>query len=62
MRPRGHGSLMAIGIPLNPVMATMTAAFIVAGTLPGSSMIRSNTDLFGGLVANMWRGKYSWWC
>ncbi len=49
--------LMAIGIPENPVMALMMAAFIIKGIQPGPNMIASHPDLFWGLVASMWVGN-----
>lgn len=49
--------LMAIGIPENPVMALMLAAFMVKGVQPGPNMIGSHPDLFWGLVASMWIGN-----
>lgn len=49
--------LMAIGIPENPVMALMMAAFIVKGIQPGPNMIATHPDLFWGLVASMWVGN-----
>ncbi len=49
--------LMAIGIPENPVMALMLAAFVIKGIQPGPNMIASHPDLFWGLVASMWVGN-----
>ncbi len=49
--------LMAIGIPENPVMALMMAAFIIKGVQPGPNMIANHPDLFWGLVASMWVGN-----
>jgi len=49
--------LMSIGIPENPVMALMLAAFIIKGIQPGPNMIGSHPDLFWGLVASMWVGN-----
>lgn len=49
--------LMSIGIPENPVMALMMAAFIVKGIQPGPNMIANHPDLFWGLVASMWIGN-----
>ena len=49
--------LMAIGIPENPVMALMLAAFIIKGIQPGPNMIATHPDLFWGLVASMWVGN-----
>ncbi|MBV8380419.1 MAG: tripartite tricarboxylate transporter permease [Paucibacter sp.] len=48
--------LMSIGIPENPVMAMMLAAFIIKGIQPGPNMIASHPDVFWGLVASMWIG------
>jgi len=49
--------LMSIGIPENPVMALMMAAFIIKGIQPGPNMITEHADLFWGLVASMWIGN-----
>jgi TctA family transporter len=49
--------LMSIGIPENPVMALMMAAFIIKGVQPGPNMISGHPDLFWGLVASMWVGN-----
>jgi TctA family transporter len=49
--------LMSIGIPENPVMALMMAAFIIKGIQPGPNMIPEHPDLFWGLVASMWIGN-----
>jgi TctA family transporter len=49
--------LMSIGIPENPVMALMMAAFIIKGIQPGPTMIADHPDLFWGLVASMWIGN-----
>ena len=49
--------LMSIGIPENPVMALMMAAFIIKGVQPGPNMIPEHPDLFWGLVASMWVGN-----
>ncbi len=49
--------LMSIGIPENPVMALMMAAFIIKGIQPGPNMIAGHPDLFWGLVASMWIGN-----
>jgi len=49
--------LMSIGIPENPVMALMMAAFVIKGIQPGPNMIAGHPDLFWGLVASMWIGN-----
>ena len=49
--------LMSIGIPENPVMALMMAAFIIKGIQPGPNMIAGHPELFWGLVASMWVGN-----
>lgn len=49
--------LMSLGIPENPVMALMMAAFIINGIQPGPQMIAKHPDLFWGLVASMWIGN-----
>jgi len=49
--------LMSIGIPENPVMALMMAAFVLKGVQPGPNMIPEHPDLFWGLVASMWIGN-----
>jgi putative tricarboxylic transport membrane protein len=49
--------LMSIGIPENPVMALMLAAFVIKGIQPGPNMIGHHPELFWGLVASMWVGN-----
>jgi TctA family transporter len=49
--------LLSIGIPENPVMALMMAAFVIKGIQPGPNMIPDHPDLFWGLVASMWIGN-----
>ena len=49
--------LLSIGIPENPVMALMMAAFVIKGVQPGPTMIPDHPDLFWGLVASMWIGN-----
>lgn len=49
--------LMSLGIPENPVMALMMAAFIIKGVQPGPDMIAGHAELFWGLVASMWIGN-----
>jgi TctA family transporter len=49
--------LMSIGIPENPVMALMMAAFIIKGIQPGPNMLGKHPELFWGLVASMWVGN-----
>ena len=49
--------LMSLGIPENPVMALMLAAFIIKGVQPGPNMIAEHPELFWGLVASMWIGN-----
>jgi putative tricarboxylic transport membrane protein len=49
--------LMSIGIPENPVMALMLAAFIIKGIQPGPNMVSAHPELFWGLVASMWVGN-----
>lgn len=53
----GFIPLMSIGIPENPVMALMLAAFIIKGVQPGPNMIGEHPSLFWGLVASMWIGN-----
>ena len=49
--------LLSIGIPENPVMALMLAAFVVKGVQPGPQLIGEHPALFWGLVASMWIGN-----
>lgn len=49
--------LLSIGIPENPTMALMMAAFIMKGVQPGPLMMTQHPQTFWGLVASMWIGN-----
>jgi putative tricarboxylic transport membrane protein len=49
--------LLTLGIPPNAVMAVMVGAMTIHGIVPGPQVIKSNPDLFWGLVVSMWVGN-----
>jgi len=49
--------MLSLGVPSNVVMALMIGAMIIQGIQPGPNVIRSNPDLFWGLIASMWIGN-----
>ena len=49
--------LLSLGIPPNVVMAMLFSAFIIHGVQPGPMLIKSNPDVFWGLVASMYVGN-----
>jgi putative tricarboxylic transport membrane protein len=49
--------LLSLGIPPNVVMAMLFSALVVHGVQPGPLLIKSNPDLFWGLVASMYLGN-----
>ena len=49
--------LLSLGIPPNVVMAMLFSALIIHGLQPGPMLIKSNPDLFWGLVASMYVGN-----
>jgi putative tricarboxylic transport membrane protein len=49
--------LLTLGIPPNAVMAIMVGAMTIHGIVPGPEVIKSNPDLFWGLIASMWIGN-----
>jgi putative tricarboxylic transport membrane protein len=49
--------LLTIGIPPNAVMAIMVGAMTIHGIVPGPQVIKTNPDLFWGLIASMWIGN-----
>ena len=49
--------LLTLGIPPNAVMAIMVGAMTIHGIVPGPQVIKSNPDLFWGLIASMWIGN-----
>ena len=49
--------LLSLGIPLNPTMALLFSALIVHGVQPGPLFIKSNPEVFWGLVASMYLGN-----
>jgi putative tricarboxylic transport membrane protein len=49
--------LLSLGIPANPAMAMLFAALIIHGIQPGPFFIKSNPQLFWGLVASMYLGN-----
>jgi putative tricarboxylic transport membrane protein len=49
--------LLTIGIPPNAVMAIMVGAMTIHGIIPGPQVIKTNPDLFWGLITSMWIGN-----
>jgi putative tricarboxylic transport membrane protein len=49
--------MLTLGIPVGAVMALMIGAMMIHGVAPGPGVIRSNPDLFWGLIASMWIGN-----
>jgi len=49
--------LLSLGIPLNATMALLFSALIIHGITPGPLFIKSNPDVFWGLVASMYLGN-----
>lgn len=49
--------LLTIGIPPNAVMAMMVGAMTIHGIVPGPQVIKTNPDLFWGLITSMWLGN-----
>lgn len=49
--------LLTLGIPPNAVMALMVGAMTIHSIQPGPEVMRTNPELFWGLVASMWIGN-----
>ncbi|MBP1318289.1 tripartite tricarboxylate transporter permease [Herbaspirillum sp. 1130] len=49
--------LLTLGIPPNAVMALMVGALTIHSIQPGPEVMRTNPDLFWGLIASMWVGN-----
>jgi putative tricarboxylic transport membrane protein len=49
--------MLALGIPASGVMAIMLAGLTMQGIIPGPQVMKTNPDLFWGLVASMWIGN-----
>ncbi len=49
--------LLTLGLPAHPVMALMIGAFIIHGIQPGPNVIRTQPELFWGLIVSMWIGN-----
>jgi TctA family transporter len=50
-------SLLTLGIPSNPVMASMMGAMLIQGIAPGTAILTDRPELFWGMVASMWVGN-----
>ncbi len=48
---------LTLGIPGSAVMAMMLGAMMIHNIQPGPNVIRTNPDLFWGLIASMWIGN-----
>jgi TctA family transporter len=53
----GFIPLLTLGIPVGAVMALMIGAMMIHGVAPGPGVIKSNPQIFWGLVASMWVGN-----
>jgi putative tricarboxylic transport membrane protein len=49
--------LLTLGLPSNAVMALMVGAMMLHGINPGPQIMRTEPDLFWGIVASMWIGN-----
>jgi putative tricarboxylic transport membrane protein len=49
--------LLSLGIPPNVVMAMLFSAMVIHGMQPGSLLMKTQPDLFWGLVASMYLGN-----
>ena len=49
--------MLSLGIPASGVMAIMLAGLTMQGIIPGPTVMKSNPDLFWGLIASMWIGN-----
>jgi TctA family transporter len=50
--------LLTLGLPAHPVMALMFGALIIHGIAPGPNVIRTEPELFWGLIVSMWVGNF----
>lgn len=50
--------MLALGIPITPIMGLMLAVLIINGIQPGPHIISSNEGLFWALIASMWIGNF----
>lgn len=50
--------LLTLGLPAHPVMALMFGAIIIHGIAPGPNMLRTEPELFWGLIVSMWVGNF----
>lgn len=49
--------MLTLGIPSNPVMALMIGALIIQGITPGPNVMRTQPELFWGIICSMWVGN-----
>lgn len=49
--------LLTLGIPVGATMALMIGAMMIHGVAPGPGVIKSNPQIFWGLIASMWIGN-----
>jgi putative tricarboxylic transport membrane protein len=49
--------LLSLGIPPNAIMALLFSALMIHGIQPGPVLIKTNPDIFWGLVASMYLGN-----
>ena len=49
--------MLSLGIPASGVMALMLAGLTIQGIVPGPTVMKTNPDLFWGLIVSMWIGN-----
>ncbi|MDA8126926.1 MAG: tripartite tricarboxylate transporter permease [Deltaproteobacteria bacterium] len=49
--------MLSLGIPASGTMALMLAGLTIQGIVPGPAVMKTNPDLFWGLIASMWIGN-----
>jgi putative tricarboxylic transport membrane protein len=59
----GHASaamipLLTLGIPTNPVMAVILAAFVINGLAPGPLLFEQNPNMVWGIIASCYIGNF----
>jgi putative tricarboxylic transport membrane protein len=50
--------LLTLGLPTNPVMAVILAAFVINGLAPGPLLFQQNPDMVWGIIASCYIGNF----